>query len=294
MVHNIYKRWKNKKNTTKDIESTSRGYENNEVGEDVSNSTPPWEDTFNRKVLLSFVHIPKAGGTSLNGYLAQIYGRYMVKYHSYFNPTLFEETTEITAKEILCISSHRGYGIHRLFGSKNPNKPLDNGDGLFAGRDIRYITIIRNPLDRMISYYNFVTTFPAHHHYDEVNEMDIYAFYEYLESKNDPEYSNLQCYLITGRASRSFEQARDLIDSKFFAAAPVERSTEFIQYLSLRMGWPKSVPYEVRNISPKKMTSDKIDDNLKKFLLKHNNEDYKLYNYIVNKFDEDLAVLQNA
>lgn len=260
-------------------------YENLEVDESIKNRIPPWADKLDKKNLLSFVHIPKAGGMSFNAHLAYIYGCYMVKYHSQFNPNLFEETTPESSREILCISSHYGFGIHRFFGSNKPLTPKDNGDGLFSDRTIRYVTIVRNPLERMVSYYNFVTTFEPHHHYKMTNKMDIYEFYDYLDQRNDIELKNLQCYLITGRSSRKFEDARKIIDHHYFAAAPVEKSTEFIEYLNKKLKWPDDVQYIIRNVSPKKITPKEIEPQLKKFLLKSNSEDYKLYNYVAEKFD---------
>lgn len=260
------------------------GYSDNEAVTDILDRIPPWINTLDKNILFVFAHIPKAGGTSLNGYLAQIYGCHMAKYHSYFNPELVYNTTSDKAKDILCISSHYGYGVHRLFGAPGPNKLLDEENNLFAGRDIRYVTIVRNPLERMLSYYNFVTTFPAHHHYEAVKDMSIYQFFDYLQTRNDPEYSNLQCYLITGRSSRSYADAREILENKFYSAAPLEKSDELIKHLSRRMNWPSEIFYEIRNVSPKKATSINISDDLRDFLLESNGEDYKLYQYVVDNF----------
>lgn len=258
-------------------------YCNNEIDDSLKKRHPPWRNELGENILFIFVHMPKSGGTSFNAYLEEIYGRYMVKYHPYFNPELFEETTLEKAKNILCISSHYGFGIHRLFGSDKLGRSCVVGDGLFSGRDIRYVTIVRNPLERMVSYYNFVTTFPLHHHYDKTKFMDIYQFFKYLRRKGDPELSNLQCYLLNGRLSRRFEDARYNIDKYFFAVATVDKFSQFVKSLKKEMCWPDNVQHTRRNISPKKVFYDEIDENLKEYILESNKEDFKLYKYVMGK-----------
>ena len=56
-------------------------YHENRPPEQIRNAEPAWIGQLNPKDLLVYVHVPKAGGTSLNGILWQVYGRHYLNYH---------------------------------------------------------------------------------------------------------------------------------------------------------------------------------------------------------------------
>jgi hypothetical protein len=274
--------------------SLPAAYQDNRISDAIAKRTPPWADSLDRNVLLVLVHIPKAGGTSMIAYFQHIYGRFLTRYHSRYNPNLFSEATPESVREILCITSHHPFGIHKQFGRTGP-RYKGEGDGMFEGRDIRYVTVIRNPLDRMLSLYNYVTTFPAHRHHAKVKDMDIEQFYRYLDSINDPEIKNFQCGLVTGHESREFEVAKRFIDEKYFLAAPLERTEEFLDLLSRRMGWPNGAgEYQVRNVSPKSTTKDTVDARVRDMLLEWNSEDMKLYEHVRERFEREYAAARTS
>jgi hypothetical protein len=261
------------------FEKTITNYDRNDDDAYYMSNESPFIDRLDHNTLLVFMHIPKAGGTSLNNYLAQIYGNHMVKFHKQFNPELLSKTTPEKAKDIWCISSHHQYPLHRWFGCNSIYDEPMQGDGLFKGRDIKYITIVRKPTERLISYYNFVTTFVAHHHHENTKNMNIIEFFKYLEDINDVEIKNLQCSLISGVWGANFDQAKSVID-RYYSYSTVERSNAFIRHLSKSLNWPETIQYEIRNISPKKSKQQDVDPDLLSFLYQTNSEDQKLYEYI--------------
>ena len=261
-------------------------YDNNQVSLDIQERTPPWADQLDHNSLLVFVHIPKSGGTSLKGYLQHIYGRFCMTYHAPFHPNVLENATKESAKNVLSIASHFPYGIHRQFGSKDKRHPLE-GDGLFEGRDIRYVSIFREPVARIVSLYNFVTTFPHHRFHKAVQGMSIEAFLDFFAEKQPEIISNCQCFLVS--KDRTFEFAKTFVEENYFLVAPLERSVEFIQILSRKMAWPTDAgKYVIRNESPKAESPDALNDTLRERILSLNSEDAKLYRYVEQRFEEIL------
>jgi hypothetical protein len=89
------------------------------------------------------IHVPKCGGTALRNFLKNHYGSAHLSL--YVSDTFFvyseEELTRYLAdRNVQCISTH----YVRTFPAR------------LAGRDLLYITFLRNPIDQFISYITYV------------------------------------------------------------------------------------------------------------------------------------------
>jgi hypothetical protein len=136
--------------------------------------------------LIAFVHIPKAGGMSLTRLLEETYGGRLLIAHPQIGwPQTFSTSimADIASKRLFyeAFIGHFAYGIHTVFERKT-----------------RYFSVVRDPLDRLESYYNFVKRWNIHHHYQRAQELDMNSFFSYLIDVNDIELSNLQCLMIAG------------------------------------------------------------------------------------------------
>lgn len=94
--------------------------------------------------ILAHIHVPKCGGTAIRNFLQDHFGQehYLVLYvqDTFFVYSEHELATHLKDRAIQGFSSH----YVRTFPER------------LAGRDVVYITFLRNPIDQFISYLTFV------------------------------------------------------------------------------------------------------------------------------------------
>ena len=129
---------------------------------------------------LIFLHIPKTAGSSLNPHIA----RNFRKPHRLALPvdnlrTLINELKEDkdnTAEQFRYIHGHCPYGLHKIL--KN---------------QIKYITLLRDPVDRTISSFHHILRHPQHPLHDAVKEMNLV---EFAKETKWPQFFNTSTRLL--------------------------------------------------------------------------------------------------
>lgn len=184
--------------------------------------------------LIVFVHIPKAAGTSLNDVLRRVYGRTFLQFHRRLHDFDMASVTPEQARNILALSAHLPYGFHRRLGQK---KVGAGGDGLFEGRSISYISVVRDPIDRLYSFYRYVLMTPAHILHDSTKGMDCQTFFNHLEETKNGVLSNQQCALIIGRRGDA-NSAIAKVDGDYMAVVTLDNISGLVSYLDRALKWP--------------------------------------------------------
>ncbi len=87
-----------------------------------------------------FLHIPKTGGTSLSSLMDKHYPKDQILQYKLIED--LRKNWPLDTSNIRFIRGHFFYGIHHLFGRQN----------------MRYFTMLRNPIDRVISSYRHIAT----------------------------------------------------------------------------------------------------------------------------------------
>lgn len=249
-------------------------YRDNEVDSDVKIAEPVWLTEVDLNDLLVFVHVPKAAGTSLNAILWQVYGRGYVNYHRKLSPPEDVQRMIDHPEDILAIGGHMPHGFHRSF------KRFPDGrwpTTVFEKRHCRYITVLRDPVERMKSYYRFVTTFPAHHLHEETRGMMPDRFFRHMQTTKNPECFNLQCRLV-GR-SRHYEAARDYLSANYHSVGIVDRIDEFVRHLQRTLNWPDVFQMKRRNASPSLVRGADFGADVIEWIMESNEADLQLYDF---------------
>ena len=231
------------------------------------------------RTLLLYVHIPKAGGTSFTDLLAAVYeSRFL---HVQRRRTLrwpAEYYTRGAANRYLAISGHLPYGFHKRFGSSLP-WTAKGGEGVFEGRDLKYISIMRDPVERVKSYYRYVTTTPSHRLHQRLKGLAPAAFFGLIEEieRHGGETRNQQSRML-GRGHVSDPAALwRSIRENFYAVGVLEDVDPFVAHLRRTLGWPDTAGLAHLNKSSSARAGAEFDADTLGWIRRNNAADIELY-----------------
>jgi len=225
--------------------------------------TPKWLRYHAPEHLLIFTHIEKAAGTSFTNFLGQVYGRHLgLRYGDWGTPivqTPLEEMTATTAHELYAFASHDRWGVHNRFGAAaTPDVRSE-----IARKNIIYVTIVRDPLERFYSGYRYIQSAELNPRHKLVKTLSFADFVR-LELAAAPgrKTLNLMCEMVTGKPNVCFEQAAESLEQNYALAAPVSKSIELINEMGILLGWPETAEYSIQNkteVKPKATTKEMED-----------------------------------
>lgn len=130
-----------------------------------------------------FLHIPKAAGTTLHRILERQYppaAIFSIGSDAHTSIREFKELPDAQRAAIRLFRGHMPYGLHT-----------------YLPQPTTYFTILRDPVERVISYYHYILRTPAHYLYDTVvgQKMSLKAL---LESGLPIMMNDTQVRLISG------------------------------------------------------------------------------------------------
>jgi hypothetical protein len=233
--------------------------------------------------LLFFIHIPKTAGTTLGGILVQHYGRDRV-----FACHPDRAIVGYTAEDFLSfpaekrnnfqlVRGHFGYGLHEDY--QEPYK---------------YITILRDPVDRVISHYYYVLKRTDHYLHKKVTSENI-SLKDYVTSGLTGEMDNGQLRMLTGPTGyyarfgtctpELLELAKEHLRNDFVVVGISERFDETLLVLKeiLGVSTPFYLNLKVNNKRPKR---EKMTDDVIEAIRAHNPLDEEIYQYANALMDE--------
>jgi hypothetical protein len=239
---------------------------------------------------LIFLHMPKTGGTTLRAVLERIYGpgaAYGV-YGRAFGFHDLDDFMVLSRQErgrIRLLMGHMYFGLH----GEMPAPCL-------------YLTMLRNPVDRLISQFHHMATDPSHPFNRVIVEQGM-GLAGYLasgrglrEDNHQSRADNLQTRFISGMrgvphggsSRRMLELAKRNIREHFLLAGITERFDESLVLMKRALGWPEPCYRRLNESSGRPRREDLSPDDLRA-VEQCSALDMELYGYALGLLEERIA-----
>ena len=225
---------------------------------------------------LIFLHIPKNAGTTFFLTLERIFSKdetfdiQVVGNGDRMNTDDFLNLSESERSKIKLLRGHLLYGMHKHLPGKS-----------------EYITFLRKPEHRVVSYYNYVMGLPEHRLYEKVAGENM-SLYDFVCNIDDEDVHNAQIHMISGVVDSEevmLEKAIENINKDFSFVGLVERFDEsmmlFNQLCNMDVRY-----YTSLNKSRKKVYT--LDEKTRNAIQERNQGDKAFYKIMEDKFNEEL------
>ena len=235
--------------------------------------TPAGADGTWEKAII-FLHLPKTAGTTLN---RLIEWEYRISEMYSVDPVLFEWSyAHLRSLPKKRLSKTRIFKGHMLFGLHE-----------VLPQPSTYITVLRNPVDRVLSAFYFMRSYKLHPYYWKLRRKK-WTLEEYVKRSTR---DNVQCKIIANAnyhlpcTQEILDRALDHLDRYFSVIGLSERFEESLALMKLRFGW-QLTSYSAFNVTrsrPKRQDLPQASLNL---ITERNRFDVVLYNHAAKLFEE--------
>lgn len=209
---------------------------------------------------LILVHIPKTAGSSLSSILYSMYKPEEI--YSVSNPKI--NVTESITENTKCFLGHNLYGQHQEWGP------------------CIYITMLRDPIDRVISHYYYVKHF--------VNDSSFVnkSLDEFVELDR---FSNMQTRFITGGNLDLKQAINNLENFEFYGIT--EKFAESLFLLKMKFGL-KEIKYLKKNVNSERPNIKNVSSRIIEKIRNKNEVDINLYQWAKGEFESKIKSLDES
>ena len=222
-----------------------------------------------------FSHIPKTAGTSCENYLAQMFLIQNILHINAPDLNQLPEVFSLKRQFPLFIAGH--HPMHGLLYQLLPNK------------NFVHLTMLREPVARVLSYYNYLRSRETHVLHTSVIKLDFDTFLQ----QTMVELHNGQARRLTGLLHSDekiddlelFECAKTVIDNCFTLVGVTEKIESFIELIEKRCG-VKINRSARKNPSKISLSLNDLSSNQLQLIQNNNTADFMLYDYVLEKFSK--------
>lgn len=234
---------------------------------------------------LIFIHIPKAAGTTLQEIVVRQFpgGRGFRFTGDTQQWNDFRALPPDERARFDVVHGHVHFGIHE-----------------YLPDPATYITMLRDPVDRVVSHYHYVMTNPGHYLYKKI-AGGSFTLHDYAVTRASHELDNDQVRWLcsrhhfdvpVGQVSRQMvDEAKWNLENCFSVVGIMERFNESLECLRAAFGWRDVAPSSSRNVNKSRPRLNDIPPPTLDAIRQINRFDIELYDFAVGLFEEQLARL---
>ena len=220
----------------------------------------------NKRALI-FIHLPKTAGTTLGRIIEFEYNPLKIyTVDPYFIRWSNAHLSNLPAQRLAkfeVFKGHLGFGLHE----KLPQTST-------------YITVLRDPIDRAISTYYFMSTYVLHPRYRQIKRAG-WTLEDFIQKFPR---NNIQCKYLTGADwdaecnQAMCEQAKHNLANYFSVVGISERFDETLALMKLEFGWKLST-YSSFNKTKRRPKKHDVAGSTIQLICDYNRFDLELYSF---------------
>jgi hypothetical protein len=225
------------------------------------------------------VHIQKTAGTTLRRILERRYPPESI-YHCYLKTNQeardgFAQLPAEAKHRVRCVLGHVYFGFGELVPSP-----------------VTYLTILRDPVERILSLYHYILRQPDHRLHAEMTAQHT-TLEEFVSRDDEVEVNNMQTRMIAGYLGdgavppEMIAAAQANLENRFLLAGITERFDEFLMLINRELAWPREF-FESKNVDPNRSHRTNLPDSVVDTINAHNQLDLDLYAFADRRLDEAL------
>lgn len=257
--------------------------------------------------ILIFFRMPKTGGHTMDAPLVHCFPgpqHFSAEVGFTGSALLTRSREKIVAKyeglsldarrAIRCVlGAHIPMGLHTMF-----------------DRPAKYLTIVRHPVDRVISSFYFTLLVATH--VPSSRYIQGMTLEQYLDSGIGLDPFDQQVRMLSGCPDldvpldpdgqpisappverRHLEMAKRNIEDHFVAASPLEEITGMLLFLRRLYGWNlRDILYQIRNVTPGRPSLNAVPIATRRRLEDYNRFDIELYDWVKARFAKQIRDLE--
>ncbi|MDQ0218889.1 sulfotransferase family 2 domain-containing protein [Peribacillus cavernae] len=221
--------------------------------------------------LLIFSHIPKTAGTTIRRIIDNQYDKTRI--------IRFPQLDMLSAEQLNqteVLYGHCRFGVHRHF------------DQSFS-----YITMLRDPVERIISTYYFALRSPKNRMHEKVKNMSFPDFiFDETRDGRSP-LVNHQTRFLSGEKIPDLEKAKENMHEHYTVVGLTEMFDESIFLMKKYLDW-NEIDYSSSNVTNNRPKQNDMPKEVIELIREKNDLDYRLYEYAKQLLLDNMKALDSA
>jgi len=220
-----------------------------------------------------FLHIPKTAGTTLHNIIERQYppeAIYTFGSNAHAAVEDFKNRSLQERNQIRLLRGHMAFGLHKYLPS------VDD-----------YFTVLREPVNRVISYYNFILRTPDHYLYEIVRSRNL-SLSDLLHSQLPLMMNDAQVRLLSGVwgevafgevSEAMLKMAEENLRNHFVVVGVTQEFDKTLCLLQAKLNWNSNILYERQNVTTQGLLRQQLPHDTIELIRQTNQKDIALYNY---------------